>query len=91
MALADAIMPGSGCYSILRPDQDIHVSGTAVAWASLYRLMLTADSKAMKYQTIRAKAQEVSDMFRVHLRLIARDRNRPKGYKMRTVVPRIEP
>jgi hypothetical protein len=90
-ALADAIMPGSGCYSILGPDQDIYFSDAAVLWASFYHVMFAADSKAMKYQTIRAKAQEVSDMFRVHLRLIARDRNRPKGYKMRTVVPRIEP
>jgi hypothetical protein len=52
--------------------------------------MFTADSKAMKYQTIRAKAQEISDMYRVRLKLIARDAHRPKGYTMRTLNPRIE-
>ena len=90
-ALADAIMPGSGCYSILGPDQDIYFSDAAVLWASFYHVMFTADSKAMKYKTIKAKTQEVSDMYRVRLRLIARDADRPKDYKMRTVAPRIEP
>ena len=86
--LADAIMPGSGCRSILGPDQDIYFSDAAVLWASFYHIMFAADSKAMKFQTIGAKAQEVSDMYRVRLRLIARDAHRRKGYKMRTVVPR---
>jgi hypothetical protein len=90
-ALANAIMPGSGCYSILGPDEDIYFSDAAILWASFYHVMFAADSKAMKYKTIRAKAQEVSDMYRVRLRLIARDTDRPKGYNMRTVTPRIEP
>jgi hypothetical protein len=89
--LADAIMPGSGCYSILGPDQDIYFSDAAVLWASFYHVMFTADAKAMKYKTIKAKAQEVSDMYRVRLRLIARDADGPKDYKMRTVAPRLEP
>lgn len=90
-ALADTIMPGSGCYSILGPDQDIYFSDAAVLWASFYHVMFTADSKAMKYKTIKAKAQEVSDMYRVRLRLIARNEDRQKDYKMRTIAPRIEP
>ena len=64
-ALADTIMPNSGCYSILGPDEKVYFGAAAVLWASFYHVMFSADSDAMNYKTIKAKAQEVSDMFRV--------------------------
>jgi hypothetical protein len=88
--LADVIMPRSGCYSILGPDQDIYFSDAAVLWASFYHVMFTADSKAMRYKTIKAKAQEVSDLYRVRLKLIGHDQDSSKGYKIRTIAPRTE-
>lgn len=90
-ALADAIMPNSGCYSILGPDQDIHFGDAAVLWASFYHVMFNADFTAMKYKTIRAKAQEVSDMYRVKLKLIGHDEQDSKSYTIKTVIPREEP
>lgn len=84
-------MPGSGCYSILGPDQNIDFGDAAILWASFYHVMFKADSHAMKYKTIRAKAQEVSDMFRVKLTLIAHDKEKSKGYEIRTITPRNEP
>jgi hypothetical protein len=88
--LADVIMPDSGCYSILGPDEDIYFSDAAVLWASFYHVMFKTDSTAMKYKTIKAKAQEVSDMYRVRLKLIGHDRDSQRGYKMRTIAPRAE-
>jgi len=90
-ALADNIMPDSGCYSILGPDQDIYFGDAAVLWASFYHVMFSADSTAMKYKTIKAKAQEVSDMYRVRLKLIGHDEDSSKGYDIRTIAPRKEP
>lgn len=90
-ALADAIMPHSGCYSILGPDQDIYFSDAAVLWASFYHVMFRADSDAMKYETIKAKAQEVSDMYRVKLKLIGHDEDNSNGYKIKAIAPREEP
>jgi len=90
-ALADSIMPDSGCYSILGPDQDIYFSDAAVLWASFYHVMFKADSDAMKYKTIKAKAQEVSDMYRVKLKLIGHDEEDSKGYTIKTITPRNEP
>jgi hypothetical protein len=90
-ALAEAIMPDSGCYSILGPDQDIYFGDAAVLWASFYHVMFSADSTAMKYKTIKAKAQEVSDMYRVRLKLIGHDEDSSKGYKIRPIAPRKEP
>jgi len=89
--LAEAIMPASGCYSILGPDQNIYFSDAAVLWASFYHVMFSADSTAMKYKTIKAKAQEVSDIYRVRLKLIGHDEDSSKGYKIRTIAPRKEP
>lgn len=89
--LAEVIMPDSGCYSILGPDQDIYFGDAAVLWASFYHVMFAADSTAMKYETIKAKAQEVSDMYRVRLTLIGHDEDSSKGYKIRTIAPRKEP
>lgn len=90
-ALADAIMPDSGCYSILGPDQKIYFGDAAILWASFYHVMFSADSTAMKYKTIKVKAQEVSDMYRVRLTLIGHDEERSKGYNIRTIAPRKEP
>jgi hypothetical protein len=84
-------MPDSGCYSILGPDQDIYFSDAAVLWASFYHVMFAADSTAMKYKTIKAKAQEVADMYRVRLTLIGHDQDHSKGYKIRTITPKSEP
>jgi len=90
-ALAESVMPDSGCYSILGPDQDIYFSDAAALWASFYHVMFQADSEAMKYKTIKAKAQEVSDMYRVKLTLIGHDEDSSKGYNIKAIAPRKEP
>lgn len=90
-ALADAIMPNSDCYSILGPDQDIYFGDAAVLWASFYHVMFNADFTAMRYKTIKAKAQEVSDMYRVKLKLIGHDEQDSKSYTIKTIIPREEP
>lgn len=90
-ALADSIMPRSGCYSILRPNQDIFFSDAAVLWSSFYHVMFNADSDAMKYKTIKAKAQEASDMYRVKLTLIGHDQDNSKGFTIKSIAPRKEP
>jgi hypothetical protein len=62
-----------------------------VLWASFYHVMFSADSEAMKYKTIKAKAQEVSDMYRVRLKLIGHDEKDSKGFNIRAITPRKEP
>ncbi len=88
--LADQVMPGSGCYSILGPDQDILFSDAAVLWASFYHVMFSADAHAMKYDAIKAKAQEVADMYRVRLTLIDRKGSGNNEYRLEKVKPRKE-
>ena len=45
----------------------------------------------MKHETIKAKAQEVSDMYRVRLKLIGHDEDNSKGYTIKIITPRNEP
>lgn len=80
--LAQAIMPRSGCYSILGPDQDVRFSDAAVLWASLYHVLFTADSSGMTRRVLKAKAQEVSDMFGVRLTYIRRATSASRGYNL---------
>lgn len=87
---ADSVMPGSGCYSILGPDQDILFSDAAVLWASFYHVMFRADSNAMKYAVIKAKAQEVANMYRVRLTLINHDSGASKSYRLKKITPQKE-
>ena len=57
-------------------------------WASFYHVMFATDSDAMKYDIIKAKAQEVSEMYRVKLTLIRQSKSSSKKYRLRTVSPR---
>ncbi len=88
--LAEEVMSGSGCYSILGPDEDIEFGDAVVLWSSFYHTMFKFDSEAMKYSVLKAKAQEVSDMFRVRLKLISQDQDSPNGYRMKSITPRKE-
>jgi len=87
---ADHIMPVSGCYSILGPAEDVYFSDAAVLWASFYHVMFRADSTAMKYDVIKAKAQEVANMYRVRLSLFDHNTHSAKPYRMKTIAPQKE-
>lgn len=85
-SLAENIMPGSDCYSILGPDQDIRFSDAAVLWAAFYHVMFSADSTAMKHKVLKAKTQELANMFGVRLTFIDHHSG-PKSYSLETIVP----
>jgi hypothetical protein len=85
--LAESIMPGSGCYSILGPDQDIQFSDAAVLWAAFYHVMFSADSTAMKHRVLKAKAQELANMFSVRLTFIDHNESGPKAYSLYKIAP----
>ena len=88
---ADSLMPDSGCYSVLGPDQDILFGDAAVLWASFYHVMFSADSTAMKYAVIKAKAQEVANMYRLRLTLIDHHTSSSEPYRLKKIIPEKEP
>lgn len=86
--MAQALMPSSGCRSILGPVGDLEFRHAAILWASLYHVMFTADQKMMKQSVLREKAQEVADMFRVHLNYIRKDTSEEYDYEMEEIRPK---
>jgi hypothetical protein len=88
--LASQLMSETGCYSILGPDEDIGFGDAAILWASLYHTMFAADRSTMKRSILRAKAQEVSNMFRVRLRYFTRSSADPQGFEQMKIHPEAE-
>jgi hypothetical protein len=61
-ALQDAVIPESGCYSLIGPDTDIEFHEAAVMWATFYYLMLDK-SNVMKAQEIRKALHQMKLFF----------------------------
>ncbi|MBB5034250.1 hypothetical protein [Prosthecobacter vanneervenii] len=85
-ALADAIMPGSGCYSLIGPRKDVYFADAALLWASFYHLMFKRNEAAMKRADIIDTVHSVASTFDVPLRYYSAS-NDVKGYKTRGVKP----
>lgn len=85
-ALARKIMPGSGCFSILGPGEDIGFADAAILWASLYHIMFAADATAMTREGLKARAQAVANMFGVRLKYFGQASG-TAGYVERAIGP----
>jgi hypothetical protein len=77
--LARALMP-SGCQSILGFDRNLPFRDAAIMWASLYHVMFKVDANKIKAVTLRLKAQEVANMYRVGFRLFRRNSGEACGF-----------
>lgn len=80
-AFADAIMPGSGCYSIIGPKEGVLFGDAALLWASFYHLMFNRNEKAMKNSDISNIVHSVASTFDVPLRYYSASTDQ-KGYKI---------
>jgi hypothetical protein len=65
--LAEEIIPGSGCYSILGPAEDIKFKDATIFWASFYHLMFEASPDSMRRTKIRKNAQNAANLFDIQL------------------------
>jgi hypothetical protein len=76
--LARAILPGSGCFSILGPSDKIAFSDAAILWSSFYHLIFNVAADVMKGREIRDVAGKISKLFAVNLRYYWYDDNAKK-------------
>ena len=60
--LRDAVIPGSDCYSLIGPGEDIYFHDAVIMWASFYHLMLR-DADSMKSSDIRKTLKLLEDTF----------------------------
>lgn len=79
--LARAVIPSSGCFSIVGPDKKVAFNDAAIVYASLYHLMFKADRKKMTRKGLLPALQKVADTFRVPLNYFSISRKSEKGYK----------
>lgn len=86
--LADAIMPSTGCQSIVGPRKNIEFGDAALLWASFYHLMFKRNGEAMNRSDIIEVVESISTTFKVQLRYYSRDSSEPNGYSIRAARPR---
>ena len=63
--LATAIIPPSGCYSVIGPTERIAFSDAAIFWSSFYHLMFSHNTEAMKRQGLLDHIQKISSLFKI--------------------------
>lgn len=70
--LAEAVMPDSGCYSIIGPARDIAFGDAAVMWAAFYHLIFKQNAKVMKGADIRHILERLIETFSTPMTYIQR-------------------
>lgn len=65
--LAEAIIPSSGCNSIIGPVTDISFSDAAIVWASFYHLMFKLAKSGMRRELILLNLQRLVNTFNISL------------------------
>lgn len=84
--IAKVLMKDSGCISILGPSRTIGFEDAAILWASLYHTLFSVDKARIKHSVLWRKAQDVANMFNVHLNYIRKTDN-AKGFSMKALSP----
>jgi len=67
MNLARAIIPQSGCFSVIGPNEKVRFTDAAILWSSLYHLMFSRNSEAMRRADLVAFLRQTSKLFQVNM------------------------
>ena len=77
--LANAVMPDSGCLSIIGPYGEVTFDDAAIMWASFYQLMFRENRKTMRRNDIESFLEGLTDLFEVPMAYCrARNKTRDK-------------
>jgi hypothetical protein len=86
--LAKAIIPDSGCYSIIGPSEPVAFSDAAILWASFYHLIFNYDAEAIKREGIIKYCQRIVNLFGVPLNYYSSSRSNKRGFKLERIRPK---
>jgi hypothetical protein len=78
--LAKAVIPGSGCNSVVGPTEDIAFTDSAVVWASIYHLAFSQDSGRITRPDLKEKLKLACGLFGVNFAYYASSASRKSGY-----------
>ncbi|MFX1739841.1 hypothetical protein PXJ20_26835 [Paraburkholderia sp. A1RI_3L] len=78
--LAKALIPPSGCYSVVGPTENIRFTDAAIVWGAVYHLMFTEDAERMTRRTLKEQLAKVCDLFGVKLAFFSKSEKLKRGY-----------
>ena len=78
--LAAAIIPSSGCYSVVGPVKAVYFGHAAIVWASFYHLMFELDHKKMRRREMLGTLKKLVKTFNVPLDYFSTSKL-SKGYR----------
>ena len=78
--LAKALLPSSGCFSIVGPTMNIAFTDSAVVWASVYHLAFSEDADRITRNSLREKLKQACKLFDVEFAYFAKTRTNKRGY-----------
>lgn len=85
--LAQAVLPGSECYSIIGPSQAVRFSDAAILWASFYHLVFQHDPETMKRDSLLKYCRNIATLFNVPLSYYSKNRQSKNGIKLTEITP----
>jgi hypothetical protein len=78
--LAKAVIPASGCYSVVGPTHNIAFTDSAVVWAAIYHLAFSEDSDRITRSSLQSKLKDACELFDVSFAFFAKTSKLKRGY-----------
>lgn len=78
--LAKEIIPNSGCYSVVGPNEDILFTDAAILWSSIYHLMFSENSQAMSHAVLKRHLKNTTNLFGVGISYFSKSNKLKRGY-----------
>ena len=83
--LADELLLGSGCYSVIGPVESVYFSDAALLWSSFYHLVFRTNDAVMRRNTVLTHLRSTATLFSVRMNYFSA--NKTKGVRHVTVAP----
>lgn len=80
-ALAQRLLPNTGCHSVIGPAEDVTFGDAALLWASFYHLMFKTNERAMKRADVKKHLHDTSRMFGVRMSYFAASEKSSRGFQ----------
>ncbi|TIL44952.1 hypothetical protein [Mesorhizobium sp.] len=75
------LIPNTGCFSVIGPEDDIHFHKAAIFWASVYHLMFSKDSKGFNRPHLKEMLRKASKLLEVNVRYFSKAPNLKQGFR----------
>lgn len=83
--LAKAVIPSSGCQSIVGPSETISFADAAMMWAAFYHVVFKMNPDAMDMQAIHSALERTRDAFGISFKYFAESASASAGFKEHSI------